>query len=175
MQCGQGALHRQAARQLSVCKRDEYLDYCCAGKDPVTVGRVERCPSRRVRADRLDTLGWTRVCELRQDPQVILQEYTLWQQVQRGQQDQFHDQLDRIDVQSQNVERPLQRLIEAYQQDIITLPELSARREQLMQRLKGFEHERKTLEQQRDTTIKWEHIAENIVPFRTLLGSHVDQ
>ena len=56
------------------------------------MGRVEPCPSRRVRADRLDTLVWTLVRELLQDPQVILQEYTLWQQVQQGQQGQFQDQ-----------------------------------------------------------------------------------
>jgi site-specific DNA recombinase len=165
----------QAARQLSVCKRYEYLYYCCAGKDRVTVGRVERCPSRRVRADRLDALVWTRVCELLQEPQVILQEYALWQQVQRGQQSQFQDQLDRIEVQSQNLERQLQRLIDAYQQDIITLHDLSARREQIAQRLKGFELDKKTLEQQRDTTIKWDHIADNIGQFRALLGSNIDQ
>src|SRR6266511_4095326 len=73
VRCGQCQLHRQAARQLSVCKRYEYLYSCCAGQDPVTVGRVERCTSRRVRADRLDALVWTLVCELLQDPQVILQ------------------------------------------------------------------------------------------------------
>jgi site-specific DNA recombinase len=175
VRCGQCQLHMQAARQLSVCKRYEYLYYCCAGKDRVTVGRVERCPSRRVRADRLDALVWTRVCELLQEPQVILQEYALWQQVQRGQQSQFQDQLDRIEVQSQNLERQLQRLIDAYQQDIITLHDLSARREQIAQRLKGFELDKKTLEQQRDTTIKWDHIADNIGQFRALLGSNIDQ
>jgi hypothetical protein len=61
VRCGQCQLHMQAARQLSVCKRYEYLYYYCAGKDPLTAGRVERCPSRRVRADRLDALVWTLV------------------------------------------------------------------------------------------------------------------
>jgi site-specific DNA recombinase len=175
VRCGQCQLHMQAARQLSVCKRYEYLYYCCAGKDPVTVGRVERCTSRRVRADRLDALVWTLVCELLQDPQVILQEYALWQHVQRGQQGQFQEQLDRIDIQSQHLARQLQRLIDAYQQEIITLQDLSTRREQITQRLKGFEQEKKHLEQQRDTTIKWEHIADNIGQFRALLGRNVDQ
>jgi site-specific DNA recombinase len=175
VRCGQCTLHMQAARQLSICKRYEYLYYCCAGKDPVTVGRVERCPSRRVRADRLDTLVWTLVRELLQDPQAILQEYALWQHVQQGQQGQFHDQLNRIDMQSHNLERQLQRLIDAYQQEIITLQELSTRREQITQRLKGFEHDRKNVEQQRDTTIKWDHIADNIVHFRALLGNNVDR
>ena len=175
VRCGLCQLHMQAARQLSVCKRYEYLYYCCAGKDAVTVGRVEPCPSRRVRADRLDTLVWTLVRELLQDPQVILQEYTLWQQVQQGQQGQFHDQLHRIDMQSYHLERQLQRRIDAYQQEIITLHDLSIRREQIGQRLKGLEQERKNLEQQRDTTIKWEHIADNIGHFRALLGSNLDR
>jgi site-specific DNA recombinase len=175
VRCGQCQLHMQAGHQLSVCKRYEYLYYCCAGKDPLTAGREERCPSRRVRADRLDALVWTLVRELLQDPQVILQEYALWQQVQRGHQGQFQAQLDRIDAQRQNLERQLQRLIDAYQQEIITLHDLSTRREQIAQRLKGFEQERHTLEQQHDTTIKWERIADNIGQFRALLGSNLDR
>jgi site-specific DNA recombinase len=174
VRCGQCQLHMQAGRQLSVCKRYEYLYYCCAGKDPLTAGRVERCTSRRVRADRLDALVWTLVRELLQDPQTILQEYALWQHIQRGQQGQFQEQLDRIDVQRQHLERQLQRLIDAYQQEIITLHDLSTRREQIAQRLKGFEQEKSNLEQQRDTTIKWERIADNIHQFRALLGSNLD-
>jgi len=52
---------------------------------------------------------------------------------------------------------------------------LATRREQLAQRLKGFEQERHHLEQQRDTTIQWEHIADNIGQFRALLGSNLDR
>jgi site-specific DNA recombinase len=73
------------------------------------------------------------------------------------------------------LERQLQRLIDAYQQEIITLQDLSTRREQITQRLQGFEQDRKTLEQQRDTTIKWEHIADNIGHFRALLGGNLDR
>ena len=105
VRCGQCQWHMQAARQLRVCKRSASLYYCCAGKDPRTVGRVQRCPSRRVRADRLDALVWTLVRALLQDPHVMLQEYALWQQVQQGQQGQCQDQLARIDLQSQNFAR----------------------------------------------------------------------
>ena len=59
----------------------------------------------------------------------------------QGQQGQFHDQLHRIDRQSYHLERQLQRLIDAYQQEIITLHDLSIRREQIGQRLKGLEQE----------------------------------
>jgi len=95
--------------------------------------------------------------------------------VQQGQQGQFQEQLDRIDTQIGNLERQLQRLIDAYQQEAITLQDLSARREQITQRLKGLVQERHNLEQQRDTTIKWEHIANNIAQFRALLGSNIER
>lgn len=58
---------------------------------------------------------------------------------------------------------------------MLTRQELAPRREQITQRLKGLEQERTQIEQQRDTTIRWEHIASNIEHFRTLLGSHVDR
>ena len=78
-------------------------------------------------------------------------------------------------MQSRTLERQLQRLIDAYQQEIITLEDLSARREQITQRLQGLEHDKKHIEEQRDTTIKWEHIADNIDQFRALLGRNLDQ
>ena len=60
-----------------------------------------------------------------------------------------------MDLQRHNLERQLQRLIDAYQQEVLTLQELAPRREQITQRLKGLAQERTQLEQQRDTTIKW--------------------
>jgi site-specific DNA recombinase len=73
------------------------------------------------------------------------------------------------------LERQLQRLIDAYQHEIITLHDLSTRREQIAQRLKGFEQERHHLDQQRETTMKWERIADNIGQFRALLGRNLDR
>lgn len=175
VRCGHCQLHMQATRQRSVCKRYEYLYYQCAGKDPVTVGRAQRCSARLVRADRLDALVWTLVCELLQQPQAILQAYALWQHVQQGQQGQFHDQLHRVDTQQCNLERQLQRLIDAYQQDVLTLQDLATRRAQITQRLQGLAQERTQIEQQRDTTVKWEHIAQNIEHFHALLGNNMDR
>jgi site-specific DNA recombinase len=74
-----------------------------------------------------------------------------------------------------NVERQVQRLMDAYQHEVITLDDLSARREQLTQRLKDLETERRQIEHQRDTTIRWDHIATNIEHFRSLLGGNLER
>lgn len=52
---------------------------------------------------------------------------------------------------------------------------MSTRREQIVQRLKGCEQERHNIEQQRDTTIKWDHIADHIGHFRALLGRNLER
>ena len=69
----------------------------------------------------------------------------------------------------------MQRLIEAYQQESRTLQDWSTRREQIAQRLTGCEQERHALEQQRDTTIKWERIADHSGPCRALWGRNGDR
>jgi site-specific DNA recombinase len=91
VRCEYCQLHMQATRHRSVGKSYIYLYYQCAGQDPGTTGRMQRCPARLVRADRLDALVWPLVRALLQPPQAILQEYALGQQIQQGQQGQFQD------------------------------------------------------------------------------------
>jgi hypothetical protein len=78
----------QATRHRSVGKRYPSLSSQCAGKDPVTAGRPQRCPARLVRADRLDALGGPLGRERLQKPQAILHAYALGQHGQQGQQGQ---------------------------------------------------------------------------------------
>lgn len=65
--------------------------------------------------------------------------------------------------------------MDAYQQEIIPLPDLSTRREPIAQRLKGCAQEKANLALQRDTTITGERIADTMHPFRALLGSNLDR
>src|SRR5258707_3204254 len=62
-----------AAHQRSVCKKYDYLYYECKGHSPLTCGRVTKCPSRRVRADRLDAVVWQSLSEGLRTPTVIPQ------------------------------------------------------------------------------------------------------
>jgi hypothetical protein len=62
--CGECGLGMVCHRQQSVCKRYAYLDDACRGHAPLTCGRLHACPSRRVRADRLDALVWPALRQL---------------------------------------------------------------------------------------------------------------
>jgi site-specific DNA recombinase len=53
VKCGECGLGMVCIRQRSVCKKYQYLYYECKGHQPLNCGRLTKCPSRRVRADRL--------------------------------------------------------------------------------------------------------------------------
>jgi site-specific DNA recombinase len=64
VKCGECGLGMVCNRQQSVCKRYEYLSDECRGHAPLTCGRLHPCPSRRVRADRLDAVVWQALRQL---------------------------------------------------------------------------------------------------------------
>ena len=60
-----------AAHQRSVGKKYAYLSYAGKGHSPLTCGRVTKCASRRVRADRLDAAVWNSLSELLRTPTLL--------------------------------------------------------------------------------------------------------
>jgi site-specific DNA recombinase len=171
--CGKCGLRMAAHHQKSGSR--EYLYYVCPGKDPLTIGRRERCPSKRLRANCLDEVVWESIQELIQKPQVIIKEYELWQEMQQNQGGAFSEQLQRMEAQAKNLQKQQQRLIDAYQQEVIILKELSRRKEQIQQRLKALATQRKEVVSQQKASIKWNVLVENIEEFKKLLGKNLHE
>jgi len=108
VKCGECGLAMTATRQLSVDKRYEYLYYHCRGHAPLTGGRVDKCTSRRVRADRLDAVVWQALSQLLHTPSVIPQLHQTWAHAKQhnlsaldGQQAQRQQRQQRLERQSQ--------------------------------------------------------------------------
>jgi len=78
VKCGECSLGLSAYRQLSQCKKYEYLYYACKGRSPLEVGRATRCAAKRVRADRLDDVVWQALSQLLHKPEVIPQLHQTW-------------------------------------------------------------------------------------------------
>jgi site-specific DNA recombinase len=171
VRCGNCGLRMSAHRQKS--GGHEYLYYVCPGKVPLSMGRIERCPSKRLRANRLDEVVWESVQELIQKPQTIMKEYELWQKVKQDDGGAFTEQLQRIETQSKSLQRQEQRLIDAYQKEIITLEELSMRKALIQQRLKALTTQRNEVLSQQKASVKWNVLIENIETFRQLLSKNL--
>ena len=131
VKCGECGHGMGAARRLSVCKKYEYLYYDCKGRFPLTCGRITKCASRHVRADRLDAVVWNSLCELLQNPIVLPYLHQTWTQTKQQDVTALTAQQAQLQQRRQRLERQSQRLLDAYQTEIITLSELQLRRQKL--------------------------------------------
>ncbi|MCI0418042.1 MAG: hypothetical protein L0312_02285 [Acidobacteria bacterium] len=68
------------------------------------------------------------------------------------------------------MERQIQRLLDAYQAEIITLSELQARRQKLNTELQRIEQETQQLARTQQQTIHWQQVIDHAETFRQLLG-----
>src|SRR5215470_14506845 len=75
----------------------------------------------------------------------------------------------------QRIERQDQRLLDAYQAEIITLRELQTRRQKLASTLQQIEQESRQLAHTRQQSVQWQQVIDNATTFRQLLGANLGQ
>jgi site-specific DNA recombinase len=123
VRCGECGLGMRGSRRVRRGKQAEYLYYDCKGHSPLTCGRVERCPSRSVRAERLDTVVWQELCQLLQHPEMIPRLHQTWAEAKEHNLSTLTAQQDQLRQRQQRLERQSQRLLDAYQAEIMSLEE----------------------------------------------------
>jgi site-specific DNA recombinase len=107
--------------------------YKCHGKDPVLAAREERCLQSVVKAEELETAIWKHVVALLRAPERLLAQFEqIAQEAVEG------DERERLvqyrdEVHLKRLHRQEQRVVDAYQPDVISLEELSERRQLLAQ------------------------------------------
>ena len=75
----------------------------------------------------------------------------------------------------QRIERQDQRLLDAYQAEIITLRELQTRWQKLAATLQQIEQESRQLAYTRQQSVQWQQVIDNATTFRQLLGTNLEQ
>jgi site-specific DNA recombinase len=175
VKCGECGLGMICCRQRSVCKRYEYLYYECKGHAPLTCGRLHPCPSRRVRADRLDAVVWQALSQLLRTPAVIPHLYQTWARAEQQHCSTLAAQQAQLSQRRQRLERQNQRLLDAYQAEVINLNELHSRRLKLTAELQQIEQERAQLARTQQQTRHWQQVIDHAETFRQLLGNNLDR
>ena len=127
-ECGLGCVCITAKGKTSLT---HYLYYEGKGHCPATCGRMTKCPSRLVRADRLDTLVWSSLCELLNAPNVIPTLHHTRAQSKHHDLTALSAQQIQLGQRRQRLEQQTQRLLDAYQTEIVTPSELHLRRQKL--------------------------------------------
>lgn len=151
----------------------QYFYYRCKGHRPMDCCRKTRCPSLLVRADSLDKVVWDALCKLLTNPGVIPSLHAEWSKTQNSL-SCIEDQRNQILSRRQKLERRIQKLIDAYQLDVITLTELSSRRKRIEADIKQLNIEEKNLLEQQQKVIHWKEVIDNVNLFRQLIGKNLN-
>ncbi len=163
-----------AAHRRSVCKKYEYLYYDCKGRFPLTCGHVTKCAARHVRADRLDAIVWNSLSELVQNPIVVPQLHQTWAQTKQHDLTALMAQQTQLRQRRQRLERQSQRLLDAYQTEVITLSDLQLRRQKLTTELQQLDRELQQLTHTQQQPLHWQTVIDHVDHFRHLLGENLD-
>jgi hypothetical protein len=162
-------------RQLRTGTKSDYLYYQCTGHAPLTVGRTRRCPAKLVRAERLDRVVWQALEQLLQNPRVIPHLHQTWAEAKQQNLSGLEAQQAQLLQRRQRLERQDQRLLDAYQAEIITLHELQARRQKLTAAVQRIEQESQQLAHTQQQSVHWQQVIDNAATFRQLLGENLEQ
>jgi site-specific DNA recombinase len=175
VKCGECGLGMDAVRQCSAHKRYEYLYYCCKGRSPLSCGRLTKCSAHNVRADRLDQVVWQALCELLRNPRLIPQLHESWAKAKQHSLNSLSAQQEQLLQRQQRLERQDQRLVDAYQTEVINLEEFKTRREQLSGEREQIQQQRHQLTRTEQENHHWQKIIEHAETFSHLLGQNLDQ
>jgi site-specific DNA recombinase len=125
--------------------RPEYRYYQCQGKDCVCRDREQSCPRRRVKAGELEAAVWEHVEGLLNDPATLLEQFEAFARQADTQKTNDRAEEKKWEGQLRRLAREEQRLLDAYQAEVIDLAELKERRQQIAVRRQALTTQREQL------------------------------
>jgi site-specific DNA recombinase len=142
----------------------KYAYYKCRkGRDLVETHRETKCTSRAVRQEPLDKLVWQKITELLENPELIIDQYKRQKDIALISGTQ--KQIQKLEQQIQGYDKQIQRLIDAYQTEIITLKDLENRKSSIEQKRSRLQEQIRNLKAAQKNKIDQEKIFENIEAF----------
>jgi len=153
-------------------KRISY--YRCIGQDGWRHPDGKRCASRPVRADELDPLVWTEVRRLLEDPALVQAEIDRRLATLHSE----HPATRRRETLERDLTRAssaIERLIEAYQEQLISLDELRARTPSLRRRQSALQAQLDSLDAELHDAETYVKLADTLEGFLGRLADGLDQ
>ena len=166
--CGY-ALSRVSTR--SSARRIHY--YRCIGSDSWRHLGGPRCNNRPVRQDLLDQIVWTEVIRLLEDPTLIQQELDRRLAVARAA-DPTRQREETLQRELVRVGKSIERMLTAYQEDLLSLEQLRERMPLLRQRERALRMEVQSIAEQTRERTTYLHLAETLSAFLARLHEATD-
>ncbi|MGH2908336.1 MAG: recombinase family protein, partial [Solirubrobacteraceae bacterium] len=147
--------------------------YRCSGADSFRRPEGRVCAARPVRIDEVDELVWTQVLALLENPELIQAEIERRLQALRAEHPASHrrEGLERDLTRAQNA---LRRLIDGYQEQLITLEELRARMPEMRKREATLRAELEALDTELHNAETYLKLTETLDAFRARLTTNAE-
>jgi site-specific DNA recombinase len=142
----------------------KYAYYKCRkGRDLVETHRETKCASRAVRQELLDKLVWQKITELLENPELIIEQYKRQKDIALA--GGIQKQCQKLEQQIQSYDKQIQRLIDAYQTEIITLKDLENRKSSIEQKASQVQEQIRNIKAVEKKEIDFKKIFDNIEAF----------
>src|SRR5262245_49848927 len=127
----------------------------------VQTGRAHCCSVRAIRADRLDPWVWDDVSRLLSSPQIITEAL---RKAHAGEllQDDTQDRVRQLQRARLKAERQIERLVDAFTAEVLTLEELKTRRTGLQERLRLLTQQERDLGRQQHQQMRLTELSASI-------------
>jgi site-specific DNA recombinase len=162
-QCGY-ALYRASTR---TCKQRLHY-YRCLGSDGYRRLKGPVCTNRPLRQDALDEFVWKEIIRLLDDPTLVQSEIDRRREAARNA-DPLRKREEELRREEARLEKSGERLINAYQEGLVTLPQLRQRMPELRKQAQAVEAELQSLEMAAADQAKYLQLAESLAAFRSKL------
>jgi site-specific DNA recombinase len=136
--------------------------YRCPGLDRYRFGGVRMCTSRALRAEELEQAVWKDVCGLLADPGRLEREFERRQGAAEGVAERAARPLEQL---RQRVQQSISRLIDAYQEGMLSRQEFEPRLRQARQRLAELDREAAAAAQREQEQANFQEVVRDFAVF----------
>jgi site-specific DNA recombinase len=110
----------------------------CAGNNPISSARERKCLQTSAKIEELDAAVWDHVKSLMTDPNRLLEQFENYASHASDRKEKERAEAKALEGRLKRLAREEERLIDAYQEEVISLQELKERREKLAERRKAL-------------------------------------
>ncbi|HYW38754.1 MAG TPA: recombinase family protein, partial [Terriglobales bacterium] len=162
-QCGYG-LYRTSTHTT----KHKLNYYRCIGSDGYRRLNGPLCTSRPIRQDYLDKFVWSEIIRLLEDPGLIQAEIDRRREAAQKA-DPLRKREEELRREQARLEKSSERLVTAYQEGLLTLPQLRQRMPALQKQTQAVESELQSLKMAAVDEARYLQLAENLAGFRSKL------
>ena len=167
-QCGY-ALYRASART----SKQKLYYYRCLGSDGYRRLKGPVCTNRPVRQDYLDQFVWAEIIRLLEDAALLQAEIDRRREAARHA-DPLRKREEELRREEARLETSIERLVTAYQEGLVTLPQLRQRMPELRKQARAIDLELQSLQMAAVDEAKYLQLAESLAVFRTKLRARAE-